>query len=244
MKEIYGFVGELGAGKTYHALEKIRKLKSDGKSVLMTSWADPLKTILGEEFGLYKSGPFGKQYDAFRNMNPHRFLLLIKRSILSTVEELKLNIPEEDYELLYTNISNNRNNLILIKDKICDSTENYNNNFRSLIQLFGTEIGRGFYGNIWVEATIKKIKDIFNNKLASCVVVDDIRFMNEYDALINLKSKELYDVDIYGVKSGKSTRARRLNINEDEIAKFSLHPSEKYVPKIISLLDQEHIINN
>jgi type II secretory ATPase GspE/PulE/Tfp pilus assembly ATPase PilB-like protein len=50
------FAGGIGSGKGYHISKKIMELKETGNSILMLSFADPIKRIVKEVVGFDKNG--------------------------------------------------------------------------------------------------------------------------------------------------------------------------------------------
>lgn len=77
---------------------------------------------------------------------------------------------------------------------------------RRLLQRIGTEVGRDYNPQIWVQMMAQRIKDIEDcNKLymaETCVVIDDVRFSNEAEFvkymdgfIIRLKGQNYYSGD-------------------------------------------------
>lgn len=56
---------------------------------------------------------------------------------------------------------------------------------RQFMQYMGTEVMRKMYGNIWVNATLKKIK----NDAPKLAVIVDVRFPNEVDGILGVDGK-------------------------------------------------------
>ena len=92
---------------------------------------------------------------------------------------------------------------------------------RRLLQWFGTDICRTVYGQIWVNALIEQIHDKIPGPYDVCVT--DCRFLNEYEALRNIKNTIFVNV------------IRNLNENG-----FSNHASEKDLP----FFKEDIVINN
>ena len=72
---------------------------------------------------------------------------------------------------------------------------------RELMQIFGTDIGRTMFdSNIWVDATINKIKE----ENPAIAVIDDLRFCSEADSILSnngvvvLLSRNSSSSDIHG----------------------------------------------
>jgi hypothetical protein len=53
---------------------------------------------------------------------------------------------------------------------------------RTAMQLFGTEFGRTFYGNLWVDLTENRVKDALAR--GTSVLVPDVRFENEANMIV------------------------------------------------------------
>lgn len=81
-----------------------------------------------------------------------------------------------------------------IHDAVIEISKKYNmplssGKDRTLLQLLGTEWGRKTKGeNVWVDAVMQKV----SNSNAGCVILDDLRFMNELKAF----SKMPYTISI------------------------------------------------
>lgn len=71
---------------------------------------------------------------------------------------------------------------------------------RRLLQVLGTESGRAYNTNIWIDKTIKKYKE----KSEELVIVDDVRFDNEIQAILDLHGA-VYRVTGRGIKLGKNS---------------------------------------
>jgi len=243
--EIYGYVGEMGSGKTHFALQKIKELKSDGKTVLMISWADPIKSIFSHA-GLLKSGrsdPSEKSYEVFNKSTPADFINNIQIAILEIIEELDLDLPEADYTRFLEAIEKHRIELTKIHSDL-SKPECYSDAYRKLMQIVGTDLGRCLYDSIWIDITLVIINLAFSLNIASCAIIDDIRFQNEYDAYLKFGKAHNYKSIIYGVNSDINTRAKRLNSSTQKLEDFQTHDSEKYISKLILDIPAEHIIKN
>jgi hypothetical protein len=243
MNEIYGFVGEMGSGKTYYALQKVKELKSDGKTVLMISWADPIKSILYRNFGLLKSGQSSELAENLNKLSSTDFIRTIRESITFTISRLQKHLSNDDFEKFDKALKENENILIQIKDDISNNI-NYDENFRKLIQIVGTEIGRSLYNNIWIDSTLNDITLAFDYNIAQCAIIDDIRFRNEMDKFYDFGILNKYTTIIYGINSTISTRAERLMINPKDLEDFRKHDSEKNIIELLSLIPKQFQIYN
>lgn len=246
MNEIIGFVGEIGAGKTYLSFEKVKELKSDGKSCLVTAWADAVKDVIAKSIGLLKSGPASQ--DALEYLEINSFIDIkdfFCRNFVEQIEHtaLKLNqteIYEKVHEVCQIHKTSFRANL----EGILKDPENYAKYYRSIIQMVGTEFGRAIDENLWIEITLAKIRNAFKYGVANVAIIDDIRFPNEFDAFENLAKKLKCKSTIYGVKASIETRSQRTGFSVKELKEYSQHRSEKFIPELIARLPEENIVLN
>jgi hypothetical protein len=242
---IYGYIGELGAGKTYYSTQKIREIKSDGESVLVVAWADPLKEVIADIFGLKKSGPipyvnYELEVEDVRRMLYKAFSdILFEQGALTEREELK---REGRFDLAWDRHAPE----LMMAVTNCWAAQGpqpvtaalYSGWYRSLIQLVGTEFGRAYHTDLWVNEVIRRIKFAINNGICRAAVIDDIRFPNE---LYAIESSGMH-YEITGIKCNVETRAERLGKTIAELDEWSLHDSEKYIPDMMQGL--ENIIDN
>jgi len=250
MKEIYGFIGEIGSGKTYLSMQKIKELKYDGKTCLVIAWADPIKEILAEHFGLLKSG-WADDSDSGRE-----FLATIPMEDLASVFSVSIykyltkfcpNVPIFKYEIdqiIYAQFTKYCRKISGIIQGLFEDPENYSDYYRRLIQFVGTELGREVYNDIWIEITIGKINFAFENDLCQAVIIDDIRFFNEFNALKNYSEEENYKVKFTGVIAPLCVRSNRTGVSMDALRKQATHSSEIYIDKILEEIPQENIVLN
>lgn len=54
---------------------------------------------------------------------------------------------------------------------------------RELLQVIGTDMFRGLWENVWVNATINKIKQVLADDPSAVVLITDVRFPNELKAI-------------------------------------------------------------
>ncbi len=54
---------------------------------------------------------------------------------------------------------------------------------RKALQFMGTEIGRVLYPDVWVEYTLRACSKLFRTSSVTGVVISDVRFKNEIDAI-------------------------------------------------------------
>jgi hypothetical protein len=73
---------------------------------------------------------------------------------------------------------------------------------RKIFQFYATDICRSINEDIWVKKTDEKVKDILNTNTYNGVIIDDVRFENEADYIINLgKENNINSVLIYVTKN-------------------------------------------
>ena len=73
-----------------------------------------------------------------------------------------------------------------------DSAKESNPEIRRLLQVFGTEVGRSMFGNnFWVDLTLNSIKE-------DNVVISDVRFKNEADAIKKLGG-QVWRINRHGI---------------------------------------------
>lgn len=93
-----------------------------------------------------------------------------------------------------------------------------------LLQIIGTEIGRNMYDkDIWVKATEKKIKE-FNHdfdEIQTVIIVEDVRFKNEFDLCAKLNSEGIKAISIY-FSAPEAVRKERV----ESFRANTSHPSE------------------
>jgi len=241
MKEVYGYVGEMGSGKTYFALQKVKEMKGNGKTVLMISWADPIKELLNHEFGLLKSG-MDNSYN-FSNVSHANFIKGIRENILAIAMTLPVELRGEDFQRFGAALFSQSEVLRAIKINISNNL-NYSENYRSLIQIVGTELGRCLYDNIWIDTTLNNISLAFEMNIAHCAIIDDIRFTNEFDSLSKFGSSKNYKCTIYGVNADIKTRSARLWIDTEDLRDFQKHESEKHISTLLTQIPNQFQIFN
>jgi len=246
-REIVGFIGEIGAGKTYLSLEKVKELKYDGKTCMVTSWADAVKDIIANTLGLLKSGPVSQ--DTLEYLEIVSFINIkdiFCRNFAQEIERTNLHIdPSEIREKLHGLCQIHKKPLKENIEGIIKDPDNYSRYYRSIIQMVGTEFGRSLHENLWIEITMAKIQQVLViNPCVNIVVIDDIRFINEYDAITNFADTYNIKSNIYGVKASIEVRSQRTGLSIQKLEEYAIHGSEKYIPELMSRLPEENIIFN
>lgn len=257
MKTLLAFCGNLGSGKGYHMMKMVEELKTTGNSVYMISFADPIKQILRNSFGLTKTGKLKVNLPELNN-------LYIKYQIVDSlyyyIKDLnyeKFDISEADakayiarnyekYEIEFSNYVIGASTGRFPEHQVdsWDAIADYNYCFRRLGQLLGTELGRYLFDTIWVDIAFNKIKRVFRNDLADYATIDDCRFVNEYSMIENFRTTTAFDSKVYGIVASDETRATRRNMTLEELKAQDSHGSEKEIDTIISKLPESSIIQN
>jgi hypothetical protein len=245
MKTIMAFTGKLGSGKDYQTMRAVSSLKELGNTIFMISFADPFKQILANSFGFDKNGKIKENYTPLTKM-------YVKWQVVDSLYYLIKNLNSDkclifDDGNLKSDIARNyEKHEDVFYNHLCNANIglDYAFDFRKLLQLFGTELGRHILDSIWVDITIDKILKVFNADLANYVFINDCRFINEYSRLIQLKEETSYDVKIYGVVASDETRASRRGLSLYDLKMQDNHASEASIDAIISLLPEENVIIN
>lgn len=95
---------------------------------------------------------------------------------------------------------------------------------RILLQRIGTECGRFYNKDIWVNKVIDKIK----NDKSKNYIITDVRFKNEYNRMVEFASFNNYDLISVRVIRSKSIKEKFFNL----FKKSTWHKSEKEFKKI------------
>lgn len=245
MKTLLSFCGNLGAGKWYQASKKIEELNTSGNSIFLVSFADPIKQILRNSFGLTKQGKIDLEHPPFTRMYV-KFQII--DSLYNLVKPLEYdqykNFTELDLKGVFSRIYEKQEDdfYSYIEQAVLAEGDDYSLPFRRLGQLLGTELGREISNSIWVDIALYKVTQVFKLNLADYAVIDDLRFMNEFKALQDFNSK--YKSLIYGVIATEENRASRRGLSVDQVKIETQHASEKDIDIIISQLSPESIIDN
>lgn len=98
---------------------------------------------------------------------------------------------------------------------------------RAALQLVG-EGARKFKPDIWVVRAVDTIDTIEANwgETDGIIVIDDLRYANELDALREL------EFQIFRVTAPEGLRAQRRGIPVEKLREFSEHPSERYTHRM------------
>lgn len=243
---LYAYVGNLGSGKFFQMSKKVEELSTNGNGCLLLSFADPIKKILKDSFGLTKQG---------KTKSSKSTKINVKYQVVDKVYKLikNLNLPEfKDLSELKIKekISANYDSYDFYKyvhraQTTTDEIE-YNNAYRRCAQLLGTELARSVCPSIWVDTLIRKARLAFGTLICDYVFVDDLRFINEYEALMEAKrTNNSFDIKIVGVTATPETRAQRRGMTVEQIIYQENHASEKEIDDIlVSIPIQDIIVND
>lgn len=242
-KTLYGYCGKLGSGKWYCASQEVEKLKTTGHTVYMISYADPLKSILRECFGLTKEGKV-KTVEISEE--------IVKDAVVSKIHDYISIIDNHPYKslpslnLMEIIVDNYDKHAKEFFDSVYFASFDidYKQNFRRAAQLLGTELGRHVLDSIWIDIAFAKVKFVFDNDLADVAFIDDVRFLNEAKAFKNFELETGYKAILRGVTVSDKTRAKRRGMTITELKAQDNHASEMEIEKIIASLPTENVIVN
>lgn len=243
-KQLISYCGYLGSGKGYVSQKHISDLKFDGNSVFLTAWADPLKFVMAETMGVLKSGindnwnpnmpkselkdRIGRGiFNIYSGMHPLDRRVEFDEKVMYKFDTAWRKYGEEVFELYRTlHITNHKHNQ------------------RKLIQLVGTELGRAVDPDLWINATLERVKKVFDMNICDHVIIDDARFLNEYRAILEFGKLEGVETKIYGIEASRETRARRRNMTIEEVAATETHQSEYETAEILKMIPKDCLIQN
>lgn len=253
MAKVIGITGKLGSGKGYFASKLISDLKNDGKSVAYTAYADPLKDVLLRNFGLTKTGfkgysPLDYQGDGYTNTKArlrkglwHWHKKIVSWDSMSGHDQ---NNESRSFSVLFEELFDTYGpKLVGLMRKIGDAEVNYDDTFRQIIQMVGTEFGRGINENFWILATFAKIHAALEGGF-DAAVIDDVRFPNEKTELELFCEQADYICEVWGVTASDEVRAQRRGLTVAAMQEFDQHGSERYIDEIISTLPAEFVFIN
>lgn len=103
-----------------------------------------------------------------------------------------------------------------------DVYENKTESSRQLLQKEGTDIGRAFDKNIWVNY-LDNWLNVYNNRGIEIFIISDVRFMNEYEYVKNLGGTM---VKVIAPKRNNLRLLQESNGNQETYNKISTHRSE------------------
>jgi hypothetical protein len=247
MKTLISFVGKLGSGKNHCMNKMVDDLKDTGHTIYLVSFADPIKKILRDSFGLTKARRLPTKLPQITELYVKGQIVDSLYSLIRELNYDKFDISEGDLKS-YIARNYEKHECKFYGNVSCASQtideKQYAMAFRVLGQMLGTELARHIVDSIWVDLAINKAVKIFKANMADYAFIADCRFGNEYDILRKFKYDTAFDSKIYGVVASDETRARRRNMTIDELRIQDSHGSEQEIDSIIAKLDPEFIINN
>lgn len=252
MKTIVSFTGRLGSGKDYQTMKLVSTLKEVGNTIYMISFADPFKQVLASSFGFDKNGKIKANFPEFTKTYVKCQIIDSLYSLIKPLKYEKFNVSETDlkayiarnYEKHEDEFYNYIWGAVTGHDPLKHEPIEYSLAYRKLLQLFGTELGRHLVDSIWVDIAFDKITKVFKSNLANYAFINDLRFVNEYERLVQFREETAYDAIVYGVVASDETRSTRRGLSMEELKIQDNHASEVSIGNIIDLLPEEFIIQN
>lgn len=228
------FAGAIGSGKGYLLNKKIMELKETGNSILMISFADPIKQIVKDLFGFDKNG---KKTD-------NRVLSVPNyKDIVDAVLRL---LKQYDVSMLH----NPEPMTITILEKYIDDvlvpladTDKIKSALRGIMQIIGTEIGQAIKKEMWPMIAVNTIKTILAAHHIDYVFIDDLRFLFEY-LCVYREFQHVCDVEPFFVVADEVVRAKRREITLEELKKQSKHLSERESMEVLLPFMRLYFPNN
>ena len=242
--QVIAFIGKIGAGKTYQMMKRLEAEKSNGNSIAIISFADPIKQFL-HSIGLDKSGLVGDgpaiSHTEFADELADVLWEWIFKSILYISYQLDEPINSNQATDTFIAIWYQHHEQLIDEIKACVlDNGNYSSHYRKIIQLVGTEFGRGVYPMIWCQHLMERVRILAEGGTTHRIFVDDVRFWNEYNALRGLP----YPVSILGVVADEEVRAARRGQTIEAIREADKHGSEVDVQPMIDQLQRCDLIFN
>lgn len=254
MVDIFVYLGGLGSGKTYSALQALKQARVGSTTCLMLSFASPLKDLartLGfdkntiNDDGIVRDfkdieidiskALFRYALDNFYSNFDEKQTHLVSEQLVS-LRGLKFHLLEN-----YSKSTSEATRLQLKKEiQKLD---------REALQKIGTEYGREALDvNVWANIATLKVHSFAAVFPSAHIYIDDVRFLNEAMALMKLESNNIC-VHFINVIADNATRAYRLDISEKELEAMCQHRSELEIEKTLDYVRQNarhysEIVNN
>lgn len=228
------FAGAIGSGKNYQLNKKTMELKETGNSILMISFADPIKQIVKDLFGFDKNG---KKTDNRPLKVPNCKDIVDAVLRLST----QYDVPKPHNPDPMT---------IMILEKYIDDTCISNGDtgkikpaLRGIMQVIGTEIGQTIKKEMWPIIAVNSIKKILDAHHVDYVFIDDLRFLFEY-LCVYREFQHDCDVEPFFVIADEVVRAKRRRITLEELKEQSKHLSERESMEVLLPFMRLYFPNN
>lgn len=228
------FAGAIGSGKNYQLNKKIMELKETGNSILMMSFADPIKRIVKDLFGLDKNGK--KTDDRVLNAPNYKdivdaVLCLLTRYDVPMLRNLEpITITSLEKHIDDIRISNG-------------DTDKIKSALRGIMQIIGTEIGQAIKKEMWPMIAVNTIRKILAAHHVDYVFIDDLRFLFEY-LCIYREFQHDCDIEPFFVIADEFVRAKRRGITVDELKDQSKHLSERESMEVLLPFMRLYFPNN
>jgi hypothetical protein len=228
--------GTIGSGKGYMTNKFIDKIQLNGKHAIVCSFAQPIKKIIGEVYGLDKSG---NVIDKPKNLEQLSVEIafddickkLYQYNTFCKLGEFSKHFKLKDfphfklihYEIVGNFLHNNKQALISY--------------LREMMQYLGTEMAQSYDEFFWPKYfksyLFKYLKSDFNNGDFDFIITD-CRFLKEFIYLNSSEElKNIAEFELYYIDAPLEVRAKRRNITPKELIKQSCHLSEQEMEKVI-----------
>ena len=235
--DITVFIGPMASGKTTTMMNEAQQIKlEEGRTIILLSFADYLKPMIRETYGLTKL----KTVCCNKDFNDE----LIESKLKSWFVTNAIAILGTEY---YRTVIDTIDSLDLdrFKEAIhhCHKNINYKMNYIYIIQFIDTEVGRAIHPAFWTTVLIKKINALRADGYYtySQIFIDDLRFVSEYQGLI--KFTETYNnqcnINFVVIDASDETRRTRLGLSEAEFTEFNVHESELQIQRVIDLVHKD-----
>ena len=222
---IIAITGRAYTGKTYSATRLAERLKRDGYMIVIVGFGDTIKDIIRSAFDVDKS-------DAEA--------LTEAMKLAKDRPELLVEFAERVLDVTYDYLRGTLDLDIRIEDRdrhiaaLIEIFKRNDNVYRELAQYIGTELGRESIGEgIWLAVMHDKLKAIAHIPADTVVIIDDMRFENEYLFLRDTWGAEIYRTPY--VSFGEMSE--RSGISIETLMKIYEHESERSVFDLISKYD-------
>ena len=227
MAKIIMFSGGIGSGKAHCMNQKIMELKETGNSICMISFADPIKKLIENCFGVNKNGERIKQVASIS-------IGLLSNAVSSLLSADIKYAPDENTAELFDHAKTQT----LSNDQRIRKI-----GARTLMQITGTEIGQHIKKEAWPMLAVEKIKKIERVSPMDYYIIDDLRFIFEYFCFLR-EFQHQHEIIPYYVSASEETRAKRRGISVEELAEQSRHLSERESAEVLLPFMRLYFPNN
>jgi len=216
---LIGILGNAGAGKD--SIGGFIVEATNGKTL---SLAEPMKQFAMQTFGFSYDTLFGpsqsRNHVHVEFATEHTANVVLKRLQGEIATEFLSDIfPEKDPEELHLA----HKSLIQWGEDLLDKASLEGGlSARKTLQTLGTEWGRGFSPDVWVNYAVRKAKHMLQHQGVSVVAITDCRFLNEARVLSEIGhvwrvTRPGYDGSVAG---GITGHASERDQSSDEIKKY------------------------